>query len=82
MPLPFMNKNWVHWQRHVANWEKWYHIKKEQKKEESVLLKIEIENLKVKITENEKERGDLVCGKKVESFMQSFSQDTFDRLKT
>ena len=50
---------------------------KEQRKEESILLKSEIENLKVKITENEKKRGDMVCGKKVESFMQSFSHDTF-----
>ena len=55
---------------------------KEQRKEESILLKSEIENLKVKITENEKNKVDLVCGKKVESFKQSFSQDTFDRLKT
>ena len=55
---------------------------KEQRKKESILLKSEIENLKVKITENEMKRVDLVCGKKVESFMQSFNQDTFDRLKT
>ena len=55
---------------------------KEQRKEENILLKSEIENLKVKITENEKKRLDLVCDKKVESFMQSFSLDTFDSLKT
>ena len=78
--LPFMNKNTLATTRRELR--KMIADEKEQRKEESILLKNEIENLKVKKTENEKKRVDLVCGKKVESFMQSFSQDTFDSLKT